>query len=50
MTVTGASITASTLISGLSFLDGDLATGAACPDYCGGGILIRDGHFPYFAM
>lgn len=40
LTVTGATITNSTLISGLTFADGRVTGGIICPTYCGGAILI----------
>ncbi len=40
LTVTGATISNSVVISGLTFTGGDVSGGFGCPNYCGGGLLI----------
>ncbi len=42
LTVTGATIGNSVVISGLMFTGGELSGGTGCPAYCGGGILMDD--------
>ncbi len=48
MTVTGPGINDSVLISDLTLTGGDLVPSGACPDHCGGGVLIRDNARPRF--
>lgn len=48
LTVTGPGINDSVLISELTLTGGDLSPSGACPDSCGGGVLIRDGARPRF--
>jgi hypothetical protein len=42
LTVTGATIDNSVVISGLTFTGGDVTNGPACPTSCGGGIALLD--------
>ncbi|MBI5568238.1 MAG: hypothetical protein HY870_25315, partial [Chloroflexi bacterium] len=42
LTVTGATISNSVVISGLTFTGGNVANGYSCPDGCGGGIAVLD--------
>ncbi len=46
MAVTGSVITASTIITGLTFTGGNLTGGLGCPIYCGGGLRIIGGAEP----
>jgi predicted outer membrane repeat protein len=40
LTVTGSPVTATTIISGLTFTGGHATGGSGCPHFCGGGLLI----------
>ncbi|MCC7361813.1 MAG: hypothetical protein IT317_20185 [Anaerolineales bacterium] len=42
ITVTGVAVNASVVISGLTFQGGDVDGGTACPQFCGGGLLITE--------
>lgn len=46
LSITGATINNSVVISGLQITGGDLSEGGQCPTSCGGGILISDGAWP----
>jgi hypothetical protein len=46
LTVTGAVVDASVVISGLTFTGGNVSVTTTCPANCGGGILIADGANP----
>jgi fibronectin-binding autotransporter adhesin len=46
LTVTGATISTSVVISGLTFTGGDASGGLSCPQYCGGGLLIKNSAQP----
>ncbi|CAG1006663.1 hypothetical protein ANAEL_03444 [Anaerolineales bacterium] len=42
LTVTGATISNSVVISGLTFTGGNLSGESYCPEHCGGGVLVTD--------
>ena len=46
LSITGATINNSVVISGLQITGGNVSTGSNCPANCGGGILISDGAWP----
>ena len=46
LTVTGATISNSVVISGLTFTGGDIFNGWQCPEDCGGGIALINGAQP----
>jgi hypothetical protein len=48
ITITGATITNSTVISGLTFTGGVVTSTTACPESCGGGLLITGTAQPLF--
>jgi predicted outer membrane repeat protein len=46
LSISGATIDNSVVISGLQIVGGDVAAGNKCPANCGGGIVIADGAWP----
>ncbi|CAG0934923.1 putative outer membrane protein PmpB [Thermoflexales bacterium] len=46
LTVTGATISNSVVISGLTFTGGDVSNGGECPQFCGGGIAFLNAAQP----
>jgi predicted outer membrane repeat protein len=49
LSISGATISNSVVISGLHIIGGDLSADNKCPANCGGGILIYDGAWPTLA-